>query len=216
MTYTITAERCREYGPTEKWKNEWMENVRVKTESWRREQTFVVPCRGRLVMYIDGRLWQSKSQSDRPIIREWWESAKRTSDSEWGCGAGGETERRERAHNMAEWLQRRAAPLDKLRIPSRHGTMAEVCGIVVTLHRQTNGCRSRAAVGSTSSATAGYWLLRVCSRNSWLGLFRLHLRFRNVLQLIHLHLQVDSKGTHNAFISLKLRRILDKHTVVKI
>lgn len=74
-----------------------------------------------------------------------------------------------------------AAPLDKLRIPSRHGTMAAVCGIVVTLHRQTNGCRSRAAVGSTSSATAGYWLLRVCSRNSWLGLFRLHLRFRNVL-----------------------------------
>lgn len=168
--------------------------VWVKTKSWIRERTlFVVPCRGRLVIYIDGRLWQSQSQSDRPIIREWWESAERTSDSEWGYGAGGETERRERerAHNMAEWLQSSAAPLDKLRIPSRHGTMAAVCGIVVTLHRLTKGCRSRAAVGSTSSAAAGYWLLRVCSRNSWLGLFRLHLRFRMSYNLYHL--QVDSK-----------------------
>lgn len=147
MTYTITAERCRQYGPTEKWKNEWMRRiVWVKTESWRREQTFVEPCRARLVMYIDGRLWQSKSQSesDRPIIREWWESAKRTSDSEWGCGAGGETERRERAHNMAEWLQRRAARQAPDSEPSWHyGSGLRYCDIAQANERLSLTRRSR-------------------------------------------------------------------------
>lgn len=161
-----------------------MENVRVKKESWRREQTYLLcPAAADLLCtsMADSDVWQSKSQSDRPIIREWWESAKRTSDSEWGCVVEREVRQRGESARTIWRSGCSAAPLDKLRIPSRHGTMAAVCGTVVTLHRQTNGCRSRAAVGSTSSATAGYWLLRVCSRNSWLGLFRLHLRFRNVL-----------------------------------
>lgn len=167
--------------------NGWKLRGRVRADrrsgglfEWRqraREQTEVVPCRG--------WLWQSKS--DLPIITRDRERGMVGEESGQGtasgvvlcCGAGGE---RERAHAQYGGVAA-AAPLelDKLRIPSRHGTMAAVCGFVVTLHRQTNGCRSRAAVGSTSSAAAGYWLLRVCSRNSWLGLFRLHLRFRYFL-----------------------------------
>lgn len=166
------AERCESTSRNKNEKKEWR-IVRVNTE-----KRTVVPCRG----YIDGRgrLWQSKSQSDRPIIREWWESGQPTPSGV----VGREVRARPRAHGTIWRSGCSAAPPPRRLTSSGFRAVMALCGLVVTLHRQTIGCRSRAAVGSTSSAAAGYWLLWVCSRNSWLGLFRLHLRFRYVLYLV--------------------------------
>lgn len=113
--------------------------VQVKTGA-REENRQLVSRRAWLVIYVDGRLWQSKSQMDRPIIREWWESGGPT-PSGVVLWSGRRDRERARAQygGVAAALQRSSAPLDKRRrIPSRHGTMAAVCGFVVTLLAQSN------------------------------------------------------------------------------
>lgn len=136
---TIMAERCEITSRHKNEKKEWR-IVRVNTESWRREHSCALP---RLTSMAEAD--SDKARVSRIVQLLARMVGERTTDSEWGCGAGGESETARTRHNMAEWLQRSAtaAPLDKLRIPSRHGAMRSCCDIAQANDRLSLTRRSR-------------------------------------------------------------------------
>lgn len=112
---------------------------RVNTESWRREHSCAQP---RLTSMAEAD--SDKARVSR-IVQLLENGGRADNRLRVGCGAGGESETARTRHNMAEWLQRSAtaAPLDKLRIPSRHGAMRSCCDIAQANDRLSLTRRSR-------------------------------------------------------------------------
>lgn len=132
-------------------KKEWR-IVRVNTESWRREHSCAL---SRLTSMAEADSDKARVSWIVQLFREWWESGQPTPSGV----VGREVRARPRAHGTIWRSGCSAAPPPRRLTSSGFRAVMALCGLVVTLHRQTIGCRSRAAVGSTSSAAAGYWLL---------------------------------------------------------
>lgn len=149
---TIMAERCEITSRHKNEKKEWR-IVRVNTESWRREHSCVLP---RLTSMAEAD--SDKARVSR-IVQLLENGGRADNRLRVGCGVEREVRARPRAHGTIWRSGCSAAPPPRRLTSSGFRAVMALCGLVVTLHRQTIGCRSRAAVGSTSSAAAGYWLL---------------------------------------------------------
>lgn len=137
---TIMAERCEITSRHKNEKKEWR-IVRVNTESWRREHSCALP---RLTSMAEAD--SDKARVSR--IVQLLENGGRA-DSRLRVGLWGGRWERDRAHTAqyggvaAAQRHCRAARLDKLRIPSRHGAMRSCCDIAQANDRLSLTRRSR-------------------------------------------------------------------------